>query len=568
MNKELAKASGLSEAVLSRYRTGSRIPGADSPQLYALADGLCAIGEKNGVDLNRDNIINQFRQGLADESAVDSDKFVMRLRTVLEELNCTNKEIAYGTSYDSSYISRILRGTRKPEKPWRLINLISTYFSSPAISTDKKIKLCRLMNEKEALIDDTENFRKAVFRYLSASDVEDIPQPAIISVPVGSFLNKIDKFDLEDYVKRIPHDQMEIPFLELANIPHSKYYSGIEQMKQSEIDFINATLKSDSKESIISYSDMPLGEMAKDIDFYNIYMTGLAMIIKKGLHINFVHDVNRPFAEMMLGLEAYIPLYMTGQISPYYLKNPSSKDFHHLLKVSGAAALTGSAIVNHHASGVYHITTESECLPMYRKLAEDMINHSYPLMKIYTADRREDFYRQLEYSHSLSGVRKIVYSSLPLFTINPELLNSILHSNSVSAENAEKIKHFAEMSRKKADDLLRRNEMTIMVPKITKASFAQRRPVLYIPELFLHFGLRYSSDEYFEHLIRTKDFAMTHPSCTLQINEFPSFNNIDFTIISGKQVIVSKAKSPAIHFIIRHPRMVRSFERFSATIRT
>ena len=53
----------------------------------------------------------------------------------------------------------------------------------------------------------------------------------------------------------------------------------------------------------------------------------------------------------MLGLESWIPMYMTGQISPFYLKEPSNNVFLHLLKVSGAAALCGEAIVGHHAEG-------------------------------------------------------------------------------------------------------------------------------------------------------------------------------------------------------------------------
>ena len=43
---------------------------------------------------------------------------------------------------------------------------------------------------------------------------------------------------------------------------------------------------------------------------------GLAAILKKGLRLNMVHVLNRPYAEMMLGLESWIPLYMTGQIAP------------------------------------------------------------------------------------------------------------------------------------------------------------------------------------------------------------------------------------------------------------
>lgn len=42
-------------------------------------------------------------------------------------------------------------------------------------------------------------------------------------------------------------------------------------------------------------------------------MLGLALLLKKGLHLNIIHSLNRPFQEMMLGLESHIPLYMTGR---------------------------------------------------------------------------------------------------------------------------------------------------------------------------------------------------------------------------------------------------------------
>ena len=59
---------------------------------------------------------------------------------------------------------------------------------------------------------------------------------------------------------------------------------------------------------------------------------------------------------MMLGLESWIPIYMTGQISPYYFKNVHNNIFLHFLKVSGSAALLGEAIAGYHADGKYYLT--------------------------------------------------------------------------------------------------------------------------------------------------------------------------------------------------------------------
>ena len=139
------------------------------------------------------------------------------------------------------------------------------------------------------------------------------------------------------------------------------------------------------------YSDMPMGEMAKDPEFPKKWMFGMAMMLKKGLHLNQIHDLNRSFEDMMLGLESWIPMYMTGQISPFYLKEPSNSVFLHLLKVSGAAALCGEAIVGHHAEGRYYLTKSRKELGYYTARAQELLSAARPLMDIYRIDNKNEF---------------------------------------------------------------------------------------------------------------------------------------------------------------------------------
>ena len=46
--RELAKNSGISETILSRYRKGERLPGADSDYLKKLAAGIALTAEQKG----------------------------------------------------------------------------------------------------------------------------------------------------------------------------------------------------------------------------------------------------------------------------------------------------------------------------------------------------------------------------------------------------------------------------------------------------------------------------------------------------------------------------------------
>lgn len=149
-------------------------------------------------------------------------------------------------------------------------------------------------------------------------------------------------------------------------------------MMESELDFLKSTVLSKSMQPVTMYSDMPMKEMASDPDFPKKWMFGMALMLKKGLHLNQIHNIDRSFDEMMLGLESWIPMYMTGQISPYYFKNVQNNVFLHLLKVSGSAALVGEAVAGYHSKGRYYLTKSKKDIEYYQKHADEMLKNAYP----------------------------------------------------------------------------------------------------------------------------------------------------------------------------------------------
>ena len=160
---------------------------------------------------------------------------------------------------------------------------------------------------------------------------------------INSFLNNLDNFDLEEYIKVIKFDEMKVPFIPFYN-PSAKTYTGIEEMRMGELDFFKATVMSKSTEPVFMCNDVPMEKLVQDKEWAKKYMFGIAMILKKGLHINMIHTLNRPFKEILLGLENWIPLYMTGQVSAYYFKNFNANIYTHTNYVSGNVALTGESV--------------------------------------------------------------------------------------------------------------------------------------------------------------------------------------------------------------------------------
>ena len=386
-------------------------------------------------------------------------------------------------------------------------------------------------------------------------------QPARSEGDITDFLSKLDEFNLNEYIKAIHFDELKVPSMPFQ-LPTARYYYGLGEMMDSELDFLKATVLSRSMEPVTMYSDMPMGEMAKDPEFPKKWMFGMAMMLKKGLHLNQIHNLDRSFEDMMLGLESWIPMYMTGQISPYYLKNAPGGPFLHLLKVSGAAALSGEAIAGRHAEGRYYLTKNKRELDHYAMRARALLNNAYPLMDIYRSDRESERNTFLLADTRKPGHRRSILSTLPLYTASEDLLERILARNGIDAEQKQRIKRYAAAQRQRIMAILAEGTVEDESPAFTPEEFREKPPVLELSGVFCEADIPYSQEEYTAHLNDTKAFAAQNPNYSWEMSGSQAFRNLQILIHQGRWVMVSKGKAPAIHFVIRHPKLRYAIESF------
>lgn len=238
----------------------------------------------------------------------------------------------------------------------------------------------------------------------------------------------------------------------------------------------------------------------------------------------------------------------------------------HLLKVSGAAALDGQAISECHESGRYYLTKNKAEVEYYKRLAQDMLNAASPLMEIYRADSAEKLKAFVMADSRTPGQRRSVLSTLPLYTMQPELLEKILAKNSVSQSDCKKIKSFAALQRQAVAAVLAANRLVDEVPLVSKQNFESEIRKLPLSGAFYEKDVLYDYEDYAEHLRQTLDFEAAHPNYSLLQTEENAFCNLQIIMNLGHWAMVSKEKSPAIHFVIRHPKLRGAIEKFSPPI--
>ena len=90
--------------------------------------------------------------------------------------------------------------------------------------------------------------------------------------------------------------------------------------------------------------------------------------------------------------------------------------------------------------------------------------------------------------------------------------------------------------------------------------------VLPLAGMFYEKELLYTFEDYQQHLSATQKFAEEHSNYTIITGEPSAFRNIQIQICKGRWVLVTKNKAPAIHFVIRHPKMLHAFENFVISV--
>ena len=549
--KELTDISGLSASVLSRYRTGSRVPTTASEQFMQLVQGIATIANERGYSEFTVEKIQKTLEDCLQDATFPYELFQINFDTLLTSLSINVADLSRFLNFDSSYISRIRNGQRRPSNPQDFAQNVSKYIAGHCSESDK-VTIAKLVHCTTDEINNDSLCRDKIIHWLLNEQIEkkDVVLP---------FLSKLDEFDLNEFIRSIHFDELKVPSVPFQ-LPTSKNYYGIDEMCEGTLDFFKATVLSKSKEDLIANDDTPMADKANGTDFMKKYIFAVALTLKKGLHIHFIHNINRPFEEMMMGLEGWIPMYMTGQISPYYLKDVHNKLFGHFLYSSGAAALSGECIMDYHQNGKMYLTKNKTEMSYYRQRALDILSKASPLMDIYRIESKDAFYSFVERDIVTPGNRRSILSALPIHTLSEELLLQILNHNHIEEADKKRILDFAKKQRQLYENILSNRQIIDEIPVISEMEFLEQPMLLPLSEIFYEKDIVYTYAEYLEHMEQTITYSQNNSNYTVKQNSRYPFKNIQIRILEGKWVVISKNKAPAIHFVIRNPQLRNALE--------
>ena len=553
-SKALSEASGLPASTICRYRAGERVPAKNSPQFESLVRGLFLLAE------NLDTIEDIKKNFEYEYTSVTNDKnpefnlygFKTNLSDLMDRLHMSIREIAEVTNKDISYISRIRAGERKPAEPRKMVEQISDYIIEKYSKKFEFEIIAELLDCRISDISGEKNrdyYYNRLFKWLYSD--ESSPQKY-----VKQFIHKLDEFSLEDYV---PEKKLRSG----NGTKETEIVYGVESLARLSEGFVESTIRSDSEEPVtICWSSL---EESTDIKEYEHLVGNIAYILEKGLHIRSIHLGETPIYEMMKWLEIWLPLYMTGQIESYYIGRDADKIMDRFIMMSGSAVLESEGLHGNKSSYRTYLTRNFDEISHYNKMADVIIDNSNRMISVIdyeNKDRRKDFVGR---DSSTSGKRKNILSTPPIYTISDDLLSRILIRNEIPEEDRIRIKEYIDSERMRVLGILEKSQIEEYVSVVSKDEYDEKPVFLSLSGLFYEKDIFYTYEEYQEHLELVKEFQNKYKNYLVRLGKDMGFRKIQIFMHEGQWVMVSKNKSPAIHFVIEHPAIRQNMEKMLET---
>ena len=389
-NKDIAERCGISGSALSRYRNGGREPKANSKAVQNIAAGLAALGEEEGLGsyMKEQDILNALNASLEDP-VIAGKRLCERFRRLVLLLKIRNAEVAHALGVDSSYVSRIRNGQRFPGDRAQFADAIAELAVHHYYQSEQPPDLMELLGLDSAAF-------PAEYTFTDQNELYEVISTWLLGGETSSgrateatrLFEELSHFNYDEFINLV--NQSAPTFRpKKSDTAVSRFYSGVNGMRSADLEFLRLCVASPSTKNVFIQSDMPLAEKNAESDYLRAYAAGIAAALNRGIHMTVVHNLNRPFAEIITGIMHWTPIYMTGLAEPRYITGVNNRVFCRVNIVSEVAALCGEAVVGHEADERCYLTTKKEEVAYYRRKMGYILENTLPLMEVYREDQPE-----------------------------------------------------------------------------------------------------------------------------------------------------------------------------------
>ena len=264
--------------------------------------------------------------------------FSEKLNYLMMVTSTTNTELAKKLNLNQSVISRFKLGKREPSKKSNYYNDMAEFFANKIYKLNLQYKFSTLVendNEKE--------FANNLYKWLIS--------------------------ETEYYATNTFFDATD----------NTSYFYG-NRGKQDAVILFLENLKNRYNETLYLYSDESM-DWLLDESFSKKWSELLIIFLKNGNKIKIIHSFSRDYSELINAILKWLPLYLSGNIEPYFIPKLRDSITKRTLFISNNNAVISNSVENNtdgmlniYVSNTHAVSALKKEFSNYLKLAKPFIN--------------------------------------------------------------------------------------------------------------------------------------------------------------------------------------------------
>ncbi|GHU37859.1 hypothetical protein FACS1894105_10730 [Clostridia bacterium] len=573
-NVALANATGYDPSLISKYRKGTR-----DALRYETVKSLCAaLASLTPEDFDGEDLPDKLRE-IAGPWPIERGRFsdalfmwfteeTMLLRPAIkydssslkifgEKLTelmsvakLTNIQLAKSLSVDASLVARYKSGVRFPSERGAAVPAIAACIVRNIKDEQKKQEIAEIVGGESG------DLTARVLAWLS-----EMPESREDTSGIESFLESVDSYRYRVKQPVLPMITLK-PFAGDGKADRS--FHGVKGMRQAILRALYYTAQQDKPTTLYLTSTCSM-EYLNDKLFVAQWASLMVHCLAKGHTMKIIYNIaDRDIDETMTAIQSFVPLYMIGNIEPYWFKTDEKSVFRVTwFVIENLAAISSVCTLDMDEDALFDYTTDPERVKMLVKQFNGLFKYSGELMRIYRQQTNMEGYDlRLATFWRQDGDAALLIPSPSLATMPEELLVKILNRVKIDGSEREKIMAAFSAHEKWLLRQLVQGRLTEYAVLGDKQRLNSGEVLVDIPSYISQNPIAYTKDEYAEHIAHIR--RMERESQNYRFGELPMspFSNIKVMYKKNALTIVEKIGQPTAAFAFDNTFMCAGFDAF------
>ena len=321
--------------------------------------------------------------------------FSEKLNILMNLTGTSNSELGRALSYDPSYISRVRAGKRGLPRRQPFVKPASEFFAEAIVTPVQQDAAANLLTRGMPWPEDPKQGAEYLLRWLEAT-------PEEMSEPLGQFFQSISTAAPAELKSEV---QLDLTPTEEDTV----FFYGNEGKREAVLRLL-ADACENRAGTLHLVSDESMAWLAESVSFQRRWIAMLIRFLEQGGQITIIHTIDRSLDEMLLAVQRWMPLYMTGRIQSYYC--PRVRDGicrRSLFVAPGRAALVACSILDKTENMPNLLTREPKAVAGYEEEFNNYLAICRPLIDIYREGQGQELEKR--FLHLLTGEGPLLTAS-------------------------------------------------------------------------------------------------------------------------------------------------------------